>query len=119
MTRTHMKRGRKLIGKLTRTLFRTLGGISPSIRVELHTHTTYTDSAARFNQKHVFQNNQQKLYFRRKRKRRENGTKTELDVAANGSDMSSFGAVDMKKGDEINRNYVTNGSVLHYGLAVK
>lgn len=49
--------------------------------------------------------------FRRKRKRRENGTKTELDVAANGSDMSSFGAVDMKKGDEINRNYVTNGDI--------
>lgn len=49
--------------------------------------------------------------FRRKRKRRENGTKTELDAAANSSDLSSFGAVDMKKGDEINRNYVTNGDI--------
>ena len=49
--------------------------------------------------------------FRRKRKRRENGTKTELETS-NGGDLTSFGAVasEMKKGDEINRNYVTNGT---------
>ena len=51
------------------------------------------------------------VLFRRKRKRRENGTKTELETS-NGGDLTSFGAVasEMKKGDEINRNYVTNGT---------
>lgn len=111
VTRNHIKRGRKLIGKLTRTLFRTLGGISPSTRVELHTHDVHRFSGA-IQPKTCFPKQSTKTHhFRRKRKRRENGTKTELDAAANSSDLSSFGAVDMKKGDEINRNYVTNGTI--------